>query len=97
MKQGVVIQQGIAKMVCLVLIKDSPKDAFIELINPLTKITQLYLPHLPEGLFDHQSPSAGLFFDSEYLYLSLNIYFGENKWEGCPKLYYSKTKNIFCQ
>ena len=91
-KKGVVIQQGIVKMVRLVLLKNSPKEAFSKLIIPLTKIAEFYLLHLPEGLFEHRLPGAGSFFNSECSYLSLNIYFDENSWSGWPKLYYSMTR-----
>ena len=79
-------------MVCLVLIRNSPKEAFSKLIFPLTKIAEFYLLHLPDGLFEHKLPDAGSFFDSECSYLSLNVYFDDHSWKGCPKLFYSRTK-----
>ena len=91
-KKGIVIQQGIVKMVRSVLIKNSPKEAFSKLIVPLTKIAEFYLLHLPEGLFEHKLSDAGSFFDCECSYLSLNIYFDNNSWNGCPQLFYSKSQ-----
>ena len=43
MKKGVVIQQGMVKMVCLVLLKNSPKEAFFKITIPLTKIVEFCL------------------------------------------------------
>ena len=77
-KKGVVIQQGIVKLVCFVLRKNSPKEAFSNIIIPLTKIAEYYLLLLPVGLFEHKLPGAGSFFDRECSYLSLNIYFDDH-------------------
>ena len=91
-KNGMVIQQGMVKMVCWVLHKNSPKEAFSNIIIPLTKIAEYYLLRLPAGLFEPKLPGAGSFFDRECSYLSLNIYFDDHSWIGCPKSFYSKTK-----
>ena len=96
-KKGVVIQQGIVKMVRLVLLKFFPKEAFSKFIITLSKNIEFYLLLLPKGLFEHRLPGAGSFFNSECSYLPLNIYFDENSWSGCPKLYYSKTRKNGCQ
>ena len=76
-KKGVVIQQGLVKMVRSVLLKNSPKAAFSKIVIPLTKIAEFYLHQLPVGLFEHKLPAAGSFFNRECSYLSLNIYFDE--------------------
>jgi len=90
----VVIQQGMVNMVCLVLLKKSPKKAFSNIIIPLTKIAEYYLLPLPAGLFEHKLPGARSFFDRECSYLSLNIYIDDHSWIGCPKLFYSKTPKM---
>ena len=91
-KKGVVIQQGMVKMVRSVLLKNSPKAAFSKIVIPLTKIAEFYLHQLPVGLFEHKLPAAGSFFNRDCSYLSLNIYFDEKSWIGCPKCFYSKSK-----
>ena len=95
-KKGVVIQQGMVKMVCSVLCKNSPKETFSNIIIPLTKISEYYLLRLPAGLFEPKLPSTGSFFDRECSYLSLNIYFDDHSWIVCPKSFYSKTKKDGC-
>ena len=92
MNNGVVVQQGIVKMVRSVLLKNSPKEAFSNLVIPLSKIAEFYLLQLPKGMFERRLPNAGSFFNSECSYLSLNIYFDGNSWTGCPALFYSKQK-----
>ena len=87
---GVVVQQGIVKMVRSVLLKNSPKEAFSKLIIPLTKIAEFYLLQLPKGMFERRLPNAGSFFNSECSYISLNIYFDGTSWTDCPTLFYSK-------
>ena len=94
-KKGVVIQQGMVKMVRSVLLKNSPKAAFSKIVIPLTKIAEFYLHQLPFGLFEHKLPAAGSFFNRECSYLSLNIYFDEQSWIGCPKCFYSKSKKMW--
>ena len=96
-KAGVIIQQGMVRMVCSVLIKNSPQAAFSQLIIPLTKIAKFYLFHLPKGVFEQRLSATGFFLDSERSYLLLNIYFNKNSWEGCSKLYYSKIHKNGCQ
>ena len=93
MKNGVVIQQGIVKMVHSVLLKNSTKEAFSKLIIPFTKIAKFYLLQLPKEMFEHRLPNAELFFNSQCSYLSLNIYFDGNSWTGCPTLFYSKQRD----
>ena len=89
---GVVIQQGIVKMVRSVIRKNSSKEVFSNIIIPLTKVAKFYLLRLPVGLFEHRLPAAGSFFNLECSYLSLNIYFDDHSWIGCSKSCYFKTK-----
>ena len=91
-KKGVIVQPGIVQMVRSNVAKNSPKEAFSKLIIPLTKIAEFYLLQLPKGLFDKKLPNAGSFFNNECSYLSLNIYFDDHSWQGCPSLYFSKKR-----
>ena len=52
-------------MVRLVLLKNSPKEAFSNIIIPLTKIVEFYLLCLPAGLFEQRLPNAGSIFNQE--------------------------------
>ena len=58
-KKGVVTQQGMVKMVCLVLLKNSLKKVFSKLLIAFAKIAEYYLLHLPDDLFEHRLPNAG--------------------------------------
>ena len=58
-KKGVVIQQSMVRMVCLVLLKNSLKKVFSKLLIAFAKIAEYYLLHLPDDLFEHRLPNAG--------------------------------------